>query len=242
MIVRDGPDGERIPLTIVECHREDGSVTIVFQTVGASTIRLGRMTVGESLHDVVGPLGTPSDIDQYGTVVCVAGGFGAASVYPIARALKHAGNRVVVVLGGRSRDHLVFRDRLLSVSDRLILTTDDGSDGIRGLVTDGLARVFEDERIDRVIAIGPAVMMRAVADMTRSIGVPTVVSLNPIMVDGTGMCGACRVVVDVMTRFGCVDGPEFDGHRVDWDLLETRLGMYCSEESTARERATTERR
>jgi len=230
VVVRIDEKGERIPLTIADWD-EDGSVTIVFVEVGTTTYRLALLEAGDYIVDFVGPLGTPSRIEKFGTVVCVAGGVGVAAITPIARALKKEGNKVFSILGARSRDLIFWEDKLRSVSDKLIVTTDDGSYGRKGVVTDPLKELLESgENIDRVIAIGPGVMMKYCASTTEAYGVKTIVSLNPIMVDGTGMCGGCRVSVGGETRFACVDGPEFDGHKVDWELLFARQRIYSDEE------------
>ena len=222
--------GERIPLTIADFDRDRGTVTMVLAVVGASSLKLSRLQAGTPLHAVIGPLGEPSEIERCGTVVLVAGGVGAAPVYPIARAFHEAGNRVITIHGSRTRDLLFWTDRLAAVSDQYILTTDDGTAGRKGLVTEPLAELLRQERerpgqappIARVYAIGPGPMMKFCAATTRPFGVRTIVSLNTIMVDGTGMCGGCRVDVGGQTRFTCVDGPEFDGHLVNWDLLTSR--------------------
>jgi len=234
VVVRIDERGERIPLTIADWDKAKGTVTIVFMEVGATTARLALLEKGDAITDFVGPLGVPAEIDKYGTVVCVAGGVGAAPVAPIARALKKAGNKVITILGARSQDLLFWEDVLSGVSDRMIVTTDDGSYGRKGVVTEPLKEFLESgEKIDRVVAIGPVVMMKFCSLTTAPSGVKTVVSLNPIMVDGTGMCGCCRVAVGGETKFACVDGPDFDGHKVDWDLLAARQRIYLDEEKCA---------
>jgi len=234
VVVRIDERGERIPLTIADWDKAKGTVTIVFMEVGATTARLALLEKGDAITDFVGPLGVPAEIDKYGTVVCVAGGVGAAPVAPIARALKKAGNKVITILGARSQDLLFWEDVLSGVSDRIIVTTDDGSYGRKGVVTEPLKELLESgEKIDRVVAIGPVVMMKFCSLTTAPSGVKTIVSLNPIMVDGTGMCGCCRVSVGGDTRFACVDGPDFDGHKVDWDLLAARQRIYLDEEKCA---------
>jgi len=234
VVVRIDERGERIPLTIADWDKAKGTVTIVFMEVGATTARLALLEKGDAITDFVGPLGVPAEIDKYGTVVCVAGGVGAAPVAPIARALKKAGNKVITILGARSQDLLFWEDVLSGVSDRMIVTTDDGSYGRKGVVTEPLKELLESgEKIDRVVAIGPVVMMKFCSLTTAPSGVKTVVSLNPIMVDGTGMCGCCRVAVGGETKFACVDGPDFDGHKVDWDLLAARQRIYLDEEKCA---------
>jgi len=231
VILRVNEEGERIPLTIADFNREKGSITLIFQEVGASTTELGLLNEGEFLLDLVGPLGKPTHIEKFGTVVCVGGGIGIAPVYPIARGLKEAGNEVISIIGARSKDILIYEDEMAAVSDELIITTDDGSKGIKALVTQPLKELLDsDKTISLVMAIGPVIMMKFVAETTRPYGVPTVVSLNPIMVDGTGMCGGCRVSVGQENKFACVDGPEFDAHKVDFESLMTRQRMYKSQE------------
>ncbi len=235
LIVMKGETSERIPLTIADFDRERGTITIVFQEVGKSTMELGTMEPGESLLAVMGPLGHPSELDGAQTVICIGGGLGIAPVYPIARAYKQEkGARVISILGARSSDLLYFLDRMKAISDEMILCTDDGSAGRKGVVTAPLREILESgARVDRVVAIGPAIMMKFVCQATRPFGVPTVVSLNSIMVDGTGMCGGCRVTVGGATKFCCVDGPEFDGQSVNWDLLLDRQKTYLHEERCA---------
>ena len=231
VVIRIDERGERIPLTIADWDGKEGSVTVVFMEVGATTFRLALLKAGDFIADFVGPLGVPSHIDKFGTVVCVAGGVGAAPISPIAKALKEKGNKIISILGARSKDLLFWEDKLRSVSHRLIVTTDDGTYGRKGVVTGPLKELLESgEKVDRVIAIGPSIMMKFCAQTTQPFGVKTIVSLNPIMVDGTGMCGCCRVSVGGVTKFTCVDGPEFDGHQVDWDLLSARLRIYLDEE------------
>ena len=236
VVVRIDERGERIPLTIADWDKNGGAVTIVFMEVGATTARLALLEKGDAVADFVGPLGVPAEIEKYGTVVCVAGGVGAAPVAPIARALKQAGNKIITILGARSHDLLFWEDVLGSTSDRMIVTTDDGSYGRKGVVTEPLKELLESgEKIDRIVAIGPVVMMKFCSLTTAPFGVRTVVSLNPIMVDGTGMCGCCRVAVGGETKFACVDGPDFDGHQVDWELLAARQRIYLGEEKCAYE-------
>ena len=236
VVVRIDEKGERIPLTVADWNEKEGTVTIVFMEVGATTARLALLKKGDSIADFVGPLGLPAEIEKFGTVVCVAGGVGAAPVAPIARELKKAGNKVISILGARSKELLFWEDVLKSTSDQLIVTTDDGSYGRKGVVTGPLKELLESgEKIDRVVAIGPVVMMKFCSLTTLPFGVKTIVSLNPIMVDGTGMCGCCRVAVGGETKFACVDGPDFDGHKVDWDLLAARQRIYLGEEKCAYE-------
>ncbi len=237
IVIRIDEKGERIPLTVAGWDAEEGSVTVVCQEVGTTTRRLAEMGTGDSIVDFVGPLGIPTHIDKVGTVVCVAGGFAVAVVTPIARALKEAGNRVISILGARNRELIFWEEELRSASDELIVTTDDGSYGRKALVTEPLKELLEgDEDVKRVIAIGPSIMMKFCTKTTEPFGVSTVVSLNPIMVDGTGMCGCCRVSVGGLTKFVCVDGPDFDGHQVDWDLLFARQKTYLDEEKESLEK------
>ena len=237
VVVRVDERGERIPLTIAAWDENEGSVSMVFMEVGATTFRLAQLQAGESITDFVGPLGIPSDIEKFGTVVCVAGGVGVAVVTPIAKALKEKGNNIISILGARNKDLLFWKDRLRNASNQLIVTTDDGTYGRKGVVTEPLKELLESgEKVDRVIAIGPTVMMKFCAKTTQPFGVKTIVSLNPIMVDGTGMCGCCRVSVGGATKFACVDGPDFDGHQVDWDLLAARQRIYLDEEKRSLEK------
>lgn len=236
VILRTDERGERIPLTVADFDQDKGSITLIFQVVGASTELLARMEEGDALLDLVGPLGQPSHIAAgIGTVVCVGGGIGIAPVYPIARGMKGAGNRVISILGAKSRDILIMEEEMRAVSDEVLVTTNDGSYGIEGFVTTALTQFFErGERIDLIYAIGPVVMMKNVVETARPWGVKTIVSLNPVMVDGTGMCGGCRVEVEGKTKFACVDGPEFDGAVVDFAQLSARQGMYREMEAAAR--------
>lgn len=235
-VIRLHERGERIPLTLADWDAQAGTITLVVQAVGKTTVELEeRFHEGDALADVVGPLGEPSEIEEYGTVVCVAGGVGIAPIHPVARALKEAGNEVICIAGARNRGLLFWLDRLSDVCDDLIITTDDGSHGRKGLVTEPLKELVEGGGVARVWAIGPAIMMKFCSLVCQAAGVPIVVSLNPIMVDGTGMCGACRVEVDGVVRFACVDGPEFRGDRVNWDLLIARLAAFKEEERCALE-------
>jgi ferredoxin--NADP+ reductase len=238
VIVRIDEHGERIPLTIADYDREAGTITLIFQEVGKSTKHLGTLNVGDALATLAGPLGHPTEIANYGTVVCVGGGVGIAPIFPIARSLKEAGNHVVSIIGARTRDLLFWEDRMRAVSDELIVCTDDGSYGRKALVTEPLKELLETrgKEIARVWAIGPAIMMKFVSLTTKPFGIPTIVSLNTIMIDGTGMCGGCRVLLEEGAQFVCVDGPEFDGHKVDWDNLLARLSFYRDEERLALER------
>jgi ferredoxin--NADP+ reductase len=231
VVVRIDEVGERIPLTLADWNDKEGTVSLVAMQVGTTTYKLASLKAGDDLMDLIGPLGLPSEIDNFGTVVCVGGGVGVAPVYPIARALKQAGNKVITIMGARSKELLFWEERLSSVSDELIVTTDDGTYARKGVVTEPLKEVLErDKGISRVIAIGPAIMMKFCSLTTKPFGITTIVSLNSIMVDGTGMCGCCRVSVGDATKFVCVNGPEFDGHQVDWDLLFARQRIYCDEE------------
>jgi NAD(P)H-flavin reductase len=233
VIIRINEQGERIPLTIADWNRDEGSVSVVFMEVGTTTHRLALLKAGDSIANFIGPLGLPTHIEKFGTVVCVAGGFAVATIFPIARAMREAGNRVISIMGARNKDLIFWEKELSSTSDQLIVTTDDGSYGRKGLVTEPLKELLEAGGVDRVIAIGPSIMMKFAAKTTEPFGVKTIVSLNPIMVDGTGMCGCCRVSVDGQTRFTCVDGPDFDGHQVDWDLLLARQKIYLDEEKSS---------
>lgn len=234
VVLRINEQGERIPLTIADARPEEGVVVIVFQEVGKSTMFLGTLNAGDAIMDLIGPLGRPTEIERFGTVVCVAGGVGTPEIFPVARGLKEAGNRVIGIIGFRSRDLILMEQEMRQVVDELIVCTDDGSNGNKGLVTDMLQRVIDrGERIDRCFAVGPVIMMKMVSLLTRKYQIPTIVSLNPIMLDGTGMCGVCRVEVDGETKFACVDGPEFDGHKVNFDLLMARLKTYVREERQA---------
>lgn len=226
--------GERIPLTIADADPEAGTLTIIFQEVGKSTMHLGTLNEGDEIAHVVGPLGRPTHIENFGTAVCIGGGVGIAALYPITQALHEAGNRVTSIIGARSKNLLMLQDEMEAVSDELLICTDDGSCGLQGFVTSVLSEVIErGEKIDIVVAVGPVPMMRAVSEQTRSHGIRTVVSLNSIMVDATGMCGACRCEVAGETRFVCVEGPEFDGHAVDFDELAKRQKAYLEAEKKA---------
>ena len=232
IVLRVDEEGERIPLTIADFNRETGAVLIVFQVIGASTMKLAALNAGDSIVDFVGPLGQPSEIEKFGTVVVVGGGIGVAPTYPIARAMKEAGNKVIAIMGAKTKDILIMEEEMKAVTDEVVVTTDDGSYGMKGFVTNAVqALVDRGEKIDQITAIGPVIMMKSVADATRDLGIRTIVSLNPIMVDGTGMCGGCRVQVGYETKFACVDGPEFDGHLVDFKGLMSRQRMYRDLES-----------
>jgi len=234
VVLRADDRAERIPLTVTDFDREKGQITVIFQEVGASTSKLAGFGLGESILDVVGPLGKASHIERFGTVVCIGGGVGVAPVYPIAKALHQAGNEVISIIGARTKEMLILEDEMKAISHKLFVTTDDGSYGHHGFVTDELKRLIEEKmRIDLVLAIGPVVMMRAVAEVTRPYNLKTIVSLNSIMIDGTGMCGGCRTSVGGETKFVCVDGPEFDAHQVNFKELMLRQQMYNREERRA---------
>ncbi len=227
VIVRATETGERIPLTIVDSDNESGTITLIIQAIGKTTNIMVGMNEGEYFLDVVGPLGHPTPVDYYGTVVCVGGGVGTAEVYPIAKALKDSGNTVLGIIGARSKDLVILENEMSAVCDELIITTDDGSYGQKGFVTDALKDIMKkNKELQGIYAIGPIPMMRAVAETTRADKIKTYVSLNPIMMDGTGMCGACRVTVNGEMKFACVDGPEFDAHIVDFDELIARNKTY----------------
>ena len=239
VIVRTDAHGERMPLTIADANPEEGTITLVVQRIGLSSSKLCAMNVGDKLADVVGPLGKATEIKNFGTVVCACGGVGAAPMLPFAQALKQAGNRVITILAARTAELIILREQLAAVSDELIIMTDDGSLGQKGLVTNGVEQVILREKVDKCITIGPAIMMKFVALTTKQYNIPTDASLNTIMVDGTGMCGACRVTVGGKTKFVCVDGPEFDAHQVDFDEMLTRLRSYKNEETIAYSNAST---
>ena len=226
VIVRVDKNGERMPLTISDADVEKGTITLVVQRIGVSSSKLCALNVGDSVADLVGPLGKATDIRNFGTVVCACGGVGAAPMLPIAQALKKVGNRVITVLAARNKDLIILHDQLAAVSDEVIVMTDDGSMGQKGLVTEGVEQVINREQVDKCVTIGPAIMMKFVSMTTKPYGIPTTVSMSPIMIDGTGMCGGCRLSVGGEMKFACVDGPDFDGHKVDWDLAVKRNQMY----------------
>lgn len=230
IIFRVEEEGERVPLTIADVDKEKGILTLVFMAVGHSTKKLAQLNVGDELVDLVGPLGKATHIKNYGTAVCVAGGYGAAPCYLISKALKEAGNKVYMIAGARTKDLLFWEDKMREASTELYLTTDDGSYGIKGFGTTVLKEIMDREKVDYVIAVGPMPMMRAVAELTRDKGIYTEASMNPIMVDGTGMCGACRVTVGGETKFACVDGPDFDAHKIDFDEVINRTRIYKEQE------------
>ena len=241
ILMVDGDYGERIPLTIADADPAAGTITLIYQTVGATTMKLAQLNEGDSVAALLGPLGRPTSIrgangEKPGRVVCVGGGIGVAPMHPIAEALKAAGNEVTIIMGARTKDLFVMEDEMRAIAgDRLILMTDDGSSGRKGLVTEPLKELCERGDVDEVIAIGPPVMMKFCALTTKPFNVPTTVSLNTIMIDGTGMCGGCRVSVGGETKFVCVDGPEFDAHQVDWDLMTKRMASFRPQEAAARE-------
>ena len=230
IIFRADENGERVPLTIADVNKEKGELTLVFMAVGYSTKELAALEVGDEIADIVGPLGKPTKIKKYGTVVCLAGGYGAAPCYLIAKAFKDAGNKVYMIMGARNKDLIFWADKMKDACTELFITTDDGSMGEQGFVTQVMERLMAQEKIDYAIAVGPMPMMRAVANLTRDKGIFTEASMNPIMVDGTGMCGACRVTVGGEVKFACVDGPDFDAHKIDFDEVINRTKIYKNQE------------
>ncbi len=227
IILRIDEKGERVPFTISDYDAEKGTVTIVVQVVGKTTRDLQKCEAGTELLDFVGPLGVPTDLENKKRVAVIGGGLGTAIAYPQAKKLKEKGAEVTVIAGFKNSEFVILEDELAKVSDRLIITTDDGSNGLKGFVTDRLSELLENgESFDGVIAIGPLMMMRAVCNLTKEYGIPTTVSMNPVMIDGTGMCGGCRVIVDGEVKFACVDGPDFDGHKIDWDIALNRQNMF----------------
>jgi len=230
VILKANETGERIPLTMADTDPEQGTVTIIYQVVGKSTALFASLQVGDTYQNMIGPLGKPTHLEKVGTVVCVGGGTGVAVLHPITRGLKQVGNRVISIIGARTKELLILEDFMAAASDELHVCTDDGSYGHHGFVTDVLKQVLEKEDVKLAVTIGPVPMMKFCCKMTKEFGVHTLVSLNPIMIDGTGMCGGCRVQVGGETQFACVDGPEFDGHQVDFDVLMTRLQAYQEEE------------
>ena len=243
VVLRINEEGERIPMSITDLDPQEGILTIIFQEVGKSTHHLATFKMGDVLADVVGPLGIPTHIENFGTALCIGGGIGIAPVHFIAKALRQKGNKIISIIGARSKDLLILEDEMKRLSDKLLISTDDGSYGHHGFVTDLLTDLLSDQTksgkpsgINFIMAIGPVVMMRAVCKITQLYQIKTMVSLNPIMVDATGMCGACRVTVEGKTKFACVDGPDFDGHKVDFNELVKRQGMYLKQEKIAMER------
>jgi ferredoxin/flavodoxin---NADP+ reductase len=230
VILKANENGERIPLTMAETNPREGTITIVYMVVGKSTALFRDLQVGDTYQDVIGPLGRPTHIEKVGNVLCVGGGTGVAVLHPITRAYKEAGNHVTCIVGARTKELLILEDKMRSASDELLICTDDGSYGHHGFVTDVVKTILAKETVQQAVAIGPVPMMKAVCAITKDYSVPTMVSLNPIMIDGTGMCGGCRVSVGGENKFACVDGPEFDGHKVNFDELQTRLRAYCDDE------------
>lgn len=233
VIVKIGSNGERIPLTIVDSDAQKGSIDLIIQRVGVSSTKLVQLNIGDCVDDVVGPLGHATHIEKFGTVLAAGGGVGLAPMLPIIKAMKEAGNRIITVLAARSKNLVILEKQIRDISDEVLVMTNDGSYGDKGLVTDGIEKIISQEKINITLTIGPAIMMKAVSDVTRKYSIPTVASLNTIMVDGTGMCGACRVSVGGSTKFVCVDGPEFDAHQVDFNEMLTRLGAYKDIETEA---------
>ncbi|MCP4703615.1 MAG: sulfide/dihydroorotate dehydrogenase-like FAD/NAD-binding protein [candidate division Zixibacteria bacterium] len=237
VILRQNEKGERVPMSIGGLDKENGILTVVIQEVGKTSGSMNKMKTGDSFADVVGPLGLPTHIEKYGNCICIGGGVGIPPIYPIAQALKEAGNNVTTIIGARSKDLLIYEKELGDASDKLLISTDDGSYGTHGFVTTILQKMIDDgEKIDMVICVGPVPMMKAVVETTRGPKIKTFVSLNPIMVDGTGMCGACRVTIAGKTKFACVDGPDFDGHEVDFDEMTKRQKMYIKQEKVSYEK------
>ena len=231
VVLRVDDLGERIPLTIADYDKEKGLIRLIFQVVGKTTAAMSCLNVGDCIKDISGPLGTPSEVEKYGTVLMIGGGVGIAALYPIIKELKMAGNKVITILGGRTSELVIMKEECAEYSDELIITTDDGSEGMKGVVTEAMKMVVErGEKIDRCWCIGPSIMMKCGTKAAKELGLPIIVSLNPLMVDGTGMCGCCRVTVDNKIFFACVDGPEFDGHKVNWDEFMSRLRQYKDEE------------
>lgn len=237
VIVWTGEHGERLPLTISDSDADKGTITLIFQEVGRGTIEFGRFNEGDDIPSLAGPLGKPTEIENFGTAVVIGGGVGTAIARPVAAALKKAGNKLITIIGARERSLIILEDEMKAFSDECIVTTDDGSYGRKGLVTEPLQELILAEHIDIVVAIGPMPMMRAVAKTTEPYGIKTIVSLDPIMIDGTGMCGGCRVTVGGKTMFTCVDGPDFDAHQVDWDELRARKAFYFEQEQKAKQAA-----
>lgn len=230
IILRVDKNSERIPLTIADYNRETEELTIVYMAVGYTTKKLAKLEVGDEIEDIVGPLGVPTHIEKYGTVVCLAGGYGAAPCYLIAKAFKDAGNKVYMIMGARNKDLIFWQDKMKNACSELFITTDDGSLGTKGFVTGVMQDIMNKETVNYAIAVGPMPMMKAVADLTRDKGIKTEASMNPIMVDGTGMCGACRVTVGGEVKFACVDGPDFDAHKIDFDEVINRTRIYKEQE------------
>ncbi len=230
VIIRLHEKGERIPLSLADINPEDGTISLIVMAVGKTTTEMSTFNANDEILDLCGPLGQPTHIDKYGRAILVGGGFGVAPLYPIARSLKDAGNEVIVIMGARSKDLLIYENEMQQACDKVLITTDDGSKGIKGVVTTALKQELEQNGANMVMAVGPAIMMKYVSETTKSFGIKTFVSLNSIMIDGTGMCGGCRVSIGGKTRFACTDGPDFDGHLVDWDILINRQKTYLNEE------------
>ena len=230
VIIRLNKEGERIPLSLADINPQEGTISLMVMSVGKTTSEMSTITEGEDILDVCGPLGQPTHIEKVGKVILVGGGFGVAPLFPIAKAFKAKGNEVTAVLGARNKDLLIYEKEMRSVCDEVLITTDDGSKGVKGVVTDALKQKLEQHAADIIVAIGPPVMMKFVSRTSEPFGVKTIVSLNPIMIDGTGMCGGCRVQVAGKTRFACTDGPDFDGHEVDWEVLMNRQKAYVTDE------------
>ncbi len=230
VIIRLHNKGERIPLSLADIDPDKGTISLIVMSVGKTTAEMATLKEGDDILDLCGPLGMPTHVEKFGRVILVGGGFGVAPLYPISRKMKAAGNHVTVIMGARSADLLIYEDEMAGVSDQVIVTTNDGSKGFRGVVTDALKEEIERERPDLVMAVGPAIMMKFVAETTRPYGITTEASLNPIMVDGSGMCGGCRVSINGNVMFACTDGPDFDAHKVDWDLLMSRQETYKEQE------------
>jgi ferredoxin--NADP+ reductase len=238
VIIRLHDKGERIPLSLADINAEEGTISLIVMVVGKTSAEFSTFKEGDEILDLCGPLGEPTHIEKLGKVVLVGGGFGIAPLYPVAKAFKGVGNEVVAIMGARSKDLLIYENEMAEVCDKVLITTDDGSKGIKGVVTVALLKELEENGADLVMAVGPAIMMKFVAESTRPLGIKTMVSLNPIMVDGSGMCGGCRVSVGGENRFACTDGPDFDGHKVDWDLLMQRQRTYNVEEKESFEKWT----
>ncbi|HEX2919612.1 MAG TPA: sulfide/dihydroorotate dehydrogenase-like FAD/NAD-binding protein [Bacteroidales bacterium] len=240
VIIRLGEKGERIPLTISSANPTEGTISVIIQKVGLTSQKVAKLEIGDKITDVVGPLGHPAHIQHYGTVICAGGGVGIAPLLPIAEALHKVGNKVISVLAARSKDLIILEDEMRAFSDETIIMTDDGSYGEKGLVTAGMEKIIKREKVDMAVIIGPAIMMKFASLLTKKYDIPSMVSLNTIMVDGTGMCGACRLTIGGKTKFVCVDGPEFDAHQVDFDELIMRLGSFKNQEDVARVSNSTE--
>ncbi|MEI8390629.1 MAG: sulfide/dihydroorotate dehydrogenase-like FAD/NAD-binding protein [bacterium] len=241
IILRVDEKGERIPLTIADINKEKNELTIVYMAVGHTTKKLAQLESGEEILDLVGPLGLPTHIKKHGTVICVAGGYGAAPAYLIAKAYKDAGNKVYMIIGTRTESLIFWEDKMKTACDELFITTDDGSKGRKGFVTDQLKDIIKNEQVDTVMAIGPIPMMKAVAELTKTENIPAIVSMNPIMVDGTGMCGSCRLTVDGKVKFACVDGPDFDAHKVDFNEIIQRGQIYKEIEKSTEHKCNLEK-